>query len=61
MNMTTVWPTPPTIVEVLRPHLSAHIMPGTVMRKIRRADMPDARKEAVLDVMPADWNRRGAY
>lgn len=61
MNMTTNWPTPPTMVLVLRPHLSARIKVGMVVRKIRRAEIPEARKEAVEEVKPADWKRRGAY
>lgn len=61
INITTNWPIPPAIVLVLRPHLSARMKAGIVVRNIRRAEMPEARKEAVEDVNPADWKRVGAY
>jgi len=52
---------PPRTVEVMRPHRSAYSVAGMVVRKMRRAEMPEARKEAVEDVRPAFWKRRGAY
>lgn len=54
MNITINCPTPPMIVLVLRPHLSARIKAGIVVRKMRRAEIPEARKEAVEEVSPAD-------
>jgi hypothetical protein len=61
MNIQTTCAEPPTMEEVLRPHLSAKRKAGMVMMRIRRAEMPEARKAAVLDLRPADAKRRGAY
>jgi hypothetical protein len=61
MNIQAHWSVPPTIVEVVRPHLSASKKAGIVTRRITRADIPDARKDAVELVNPADWKRSGAY
>jgi hypothetical protein len=61
MSMHAPWSTPPTTVDVRRPHLSARRKAGIVTIRMRSADTPDARKEAVLLVRPADWKRRGAY
>ena len=52
---------PPTTAEVLRPHRSASKNAGIVTIRMRSADIPEARKDAVLDFKPADWKRRGAY
>jgi len=35
-------------------------VPGIVIRKIKRADIPDAKKADVDDERPADANKRGA-
>lgn len=61
MNMVITWPIPPTMVLVLRPHLSAKIKPTKVARKIRSAEIPEARNDAVEEVSPAVWKRTGAY
>lgn len=55
------WSMPPAIVDVVRPHRSARRKAGIVTRKITSAETPDARKDAVLLVRPADWKRSGAY
>jgi len=47
--------------EVLRPQLSAKRKAGMVTMKMRSAEIPDARKAAVLDLRPAEAKRRGAY
>ena len=59
--MQKIWMMPPEIVDVLGPQLSAKRKAGMVVRKIRRAEMPEARKEAVELVRPAREKRRGAY
>ena len=61
MSMHAAWTSPPTVVEVLRPQRSASKNAGIVVRRMTSADTPDARKEAVLLVRPADWKRSGAY
>jgi hypothetical protein len=48
-------------VGVRRPQRSAKRNAGMVTRNIRRAEMPEARKEAVEDFRPAEEKRRGAY
>jgi len=46
---------------VLRPQRSAKRNAGMVTRNMRRAEMPEARKEAVEDFKPAEEKRSGAY
>jgi hypothetical protein len=49
------------MVEARRPHLSEKRKAGIVETKMRMAEMPEARKEAWEEEMPACWKRRGAY
>ena len=60
MSMQTPCMSPPTIVEVVLPHLSARRKAGMVAKRMTRPETPEAKKDAVLLVRPADWNRRGA-
>jgi hypothetical protein len=48
-------------VGVLRPQRSAKRKAGMVMRNMRRAEMPEARREDVEDLSPAEEKRSGAY
>jgi hypothetical protein len=61
MNMDSTCAEPPAMEEVLRPQLSAKRNAGIVTMKIRRAEIPDARKAAVLDLSPAEAKSSGAY
>lgn len=61
LNMQTKELMPPLKMEVRRFHLSAKIRAGTVVRKIRMAEIPEARKEADEEESPAWRKRRGAY
>ncbi len=54
-------PTPPVMIEVLRPQLSAKMKAGTDTANMRIAETPDARKEDVLLERPAWEKRVGAY
>lgn len=60
VNIQNVWTTPPKIAEVLRPHLSAKRKAGMVMSKMRSAEIPEARNDAVEEERPADAKSRGA-
>lgn len=52
---------PPVMIEVLRPQLSAKMKAGIDTIKMRIAETPDARKEAVPLDKPAWEKRIGAY
>jgi hypothetical protein len=54
-------PSPPDIIDVLRPHLSTNKNPGIDIAIMRIADRPDARNDACSLGMPAWANSAGAY
>ena len=52
---------PPYMVEARRPQRSESRKAGMEVTKIRTAEMPDAKNEALDEDRPACWKRRGAY
>lgn len=46
---------------IRRPQRSAKRKAGIVTKNMRRAEIPEARKEAVEDFNPAEEKRSGAY
>ena len=48
-------------MEALLPQRSDNRKAGIEVMKMRIAETPEARKEALDEDNPACWNRRGAY